>query len=470
MIWLILLLAFGLRLIAINQSLWLDEADNVWVAGMFDLYSFITKYSIGDYHPPGYFFLIWVWTHVFGFSEAAVRMPSIILGLGTIAFTYLLGKEIFDKKIALVAALFLAVAPLHVYYSQEARMYSLSAFTVSALSYFLIQLLKGKRGALLGYTLSAILVLYSDYVTYLIFPAHFIYLCFVKHSVWRKWSISLLFSILAFLPWLVVFPKQILEGREAAFNLPGWKKVAGGADFKNLALVWVKIIIGRISFENKIVYAGVISVLSVFWGLGILRGIRKTKEERLLILWIAVPLILAWGISFYIPMLSYFRLIFILPAFYLLAAKGFCSLPGNFSRITIIGALLSSLVFLGFYYTSPKFQREDWRGAANLLNNIPQDNSIILFEDNHVKFPYLYYQKNEISAFGGLKKVQARSIDDVKDIEKLLNGRKKIYLFEYLVEITDPARLMEKKIKGLGFTQKDVYNFNGVGLIRLYER
>lgn len=467
MIWVILLLAFILRLVGINQSLWLDEAINVVAAKNLDFLSFVTKYPIGDYHPPGYFAILWVWSHLFGFSEMAVRFPSVLLGVGTVFFTYLLGKEVFSRKVALLAALFLAVASLHVYYSQEARMYSLSAFSVSVLTYFLIQLLKGKKWSILGYAASTVLVLYSDYVTYLIFPAHLVFLTLGKHNIWKKWFLALSLSGVSFLPWLTVLPLQIAEGIKGSADLPEWKQVAGGAGLKDLSLVWVKMLIGRISFENKFLYGGVISFLSVLWGIGVIKGIRKVRGVWVLVL---VPLILSWGISFFIPMLSYFRMLYILPAFYLLLAYGLVQLPKSLFRVIFTFLILSSLIFLSIYYTNPKFQREDWIGAAKFFDKVSPEEAVILFENNYVPSPFIYYNKDLTYTFPGLKHIQAKSMDDVSNMEDFLNGKSKIYLFEYLVEITDPERLLEKKIKKMGFVEKNIYNFNGVGLIRQYQR
>lgn len=467
MIWVILLLAFILRLVGINQSLWLDEAINVVAAKNLDFLSFVTKYPIGDYHPPGYFAILWVWSHLFGFSEMAVRFPSVLLGVGTVFFTYLLGKEVFSRKVALLAALFLAVASLHVYYSQEARMYSLSAFSVSVLTYFLIQLLKGKKWSILGYAASTVLVLYSDYVTYLIFPAHLVFLTLGKHNIWKKWFLALSLSGVSFLPWLTVLPLQIAEGIKGSADLPEWKQVAGGAGLKDLSLVWVKMLIGRISFENKFLYGGVISFLSVLWGIGVIKGIRKVRGVWVLVL---VPLILSWGISFFIPMLSYFRMLYILPAFYLLAAAGISYLPKNIGRLLVLILVSANLVFLSIYYTNPKFQREDWRGAAKFFNNLSVTEPVILFENNHVPFPFVYYAIEMDNSFAGLKRIQAKSMEDVGNLEDILKGKNEIYLFEYLVEITDPERLLEKKIKQMEFIEKNIYDFQGVGFIRHYQK
>ncbi|MDO8638924.1 MAG: glycosyltransferase family 39 protein, partial [Candidatus Daviesbacteria bacterium] len=234
MIWIITGIALILRLICLNQSLWLDEAINVLSAKNLDLISFVTKYPIGDYHPPGYFFLLWVWSHTFGFSEISVRLPSVFFGVGTVILTYLIGKSLFNKKIGIIASFLLAVSPLHIYYSQEARMYSLSTFSVVLFSYFFVRLLNGKKYSFIWYVLSGILVLYSDYVVYLIFPVHFLFLVLTRRNLLIKWLIAVSASTLFFLPWINVLMAQIAEGMKAKIALPEWSKVAGGADLKNI--------------------------------------------------------------------------------------------------------------------------------------------------------------------------------------------------------------------------------------------
>lgn len=470
MIWVVLLAALIIRIIDINQSLWLDEADNLVAAKINTFASFVTRYPIGDFHPPGYFALLWAWTHFFGFSEITARLPSVLLGIGTVALIYLLGKKLFDTKVALIAAVLLAVAPLHVYYSQEARMYSLATFSAVLSMYFFVKLINQERWSTPGYIISTVLVLYSDYVVYLIIPAQLIYLLLIKHNIWKRFLPSLLMAILGLLPWFFILPQQIIEGSKASTALPSWKKVAGGTDLKNILLVFVKTIFGRISFDNKLFYGLSSALLTAVYGLVIFLGVKKWDQgTKLLLSWLIVPMVLVILISSFIPLLSYFRMIFILPAFYLLVARGVLMIPRIYTKIVLVFLVLVSLLSLWIYYSTFKFQREDWRGSAKFLENVSKDRAIILFEDNHVKFPYLYYQKGEVPAFGGLKNVQARSLEDVGNIEEFLNGRNQIYLFEYLVEITDPNRFLEKKIASLGFKKSDVYNFHGVGLVTLYE-
>jgi uncharacterized membrane protein len=176
-IYLILIAAFLLRLLTINQSLWLDEAINVNVATSLNPVDLVTKYSLGDFHPPLYHVILKLWILVFGNSEFSVRMPSVIFGTVTCLAVYALGKKLFDEKTALVAATLMATAPLAIYYSHEARMYMLAAMLVSISLYFFVSVLK--RESILnwvGFIVSTALLLYSDYLPYLIIPIYVAYL------------------------------------------------------------------------------------------------------------------------------------------------------------------------------------------------------------------------------------------------------------------------------------------------------
>lgn len=447
MIYIILIFSAILRIIKIDQSLWWDEAINIVYAKNLPFWDFVTKYPIGDFHPPGYFAILWVWTHFFGFSEIASRIPSVIFGVGTVFLIYLLGKEVFNKKIGVIAALFMALSPLHVYYSQEARMYSLATFAVILSFYFLI------KKNWLRFIFACILVLYSDYLPYLIFPAQLIYLIWCERNYLKKVFLLQVLSFIFLVPWLFIFPKQLTTGTTVAALLPEWSSIVGGANLKQLVLIPVKTAIGKISLDNKQVYYVLIYGILFIYSLILWSGLKKIdKATKLLGLWITIPVILTFIISFYIPVLAYFRLIFILPAFYLLLAKGVLALPKRliFPAISLISII--SLISLIFYYTNPKFQRENWKEAVLQVEQKASMGGIILFEDNNLPAPFLYYSQNKVLAQAGLKNLNL----DKKDI----------YLFEYLVDINDPKRLLEKQIKNSGFQEIEILNFDGVGFVR----
>ena len=95
----LLLTAIFLRLINLNQSLWLDEAINVVYARSNYFWWFVSEYPIGDFHPPGYFAMLWLWGQAFGFSEISVRIPSVIFGVLTVYLTFLIGRNLFSSKV-----------------------------------------------------------------------------------------------------------------------------------------------------------------------------------------------------------------------------------------------------------------------------------------------------------------------------------------------------------------------------------
>lgn len=75
--------------------------------------------SFGDYKPGLYFYFVLPFVAAIGLNEWAVRLPSAILGTGTVLLIYFLSKEIFkDRKISFFAAVFLAINPWAIHFSR----------------------------------------------------------------------------------------------------------------------------------------------------------------------------------------------------------------------------------------------------------------------------------------------------------------------------------------------------------------
>jgi 4-amino-4-deoxy-L-arabinose transferase-like glycosyltransferase len=111
-----------LRLLA-GRSLWLDEATSITQAHM----SFSGMWNSlrnTDVQPPLHDALLWLIDHVFGDSELAMRSPSLLAGTLLIPVVYLIGRDLWDRRTGLAAAVLTTVAPFAVWYSQEARMYA----------------------------------------------------------------------------------------------------------------------------------------------------------------------------------------------------------------------------------------------------------------------------------------------------------------------------------------------------------
>jgi len=433
----VLVAALFLRLVSLNQSLWLDEATTALVARM-PIHDIFSKFLPGDFHPPLYYLIMKYWALIFGYSEISLRVPSIIFGLGTVYFIYLIGRKLFNEKIGLIAAIFLATSGLSIYYSQEARMYMLAAFLVSVLIYLFIQ----RKWVI--FSLVLLLTGMTDYVSLFIIPVFFI----AGWKYRKKIFLSLLPLAVAFVLWWPVFIKQILGGMSVKSS--NWWNILGLPSFKNLALIPVKFMFGRISFDNKILYFLIVAAAACFFGYLLAKSLRASK---ILWMWLLLPVVFGTIISFKIPTLTYFRYLFCLTPFYLLLAYGVNKL-GKFSKALVIFMVVFNLATSGYYLFNPKFQRENWRGLVSFVESKKTENSITIFPASSNMEAYLYYAPGaKIVGQGAIRR-----------------GYDQIWLMDYLSSIFDPGGTAKSKVEALGYRQKAGYSFNGIGEVYLYEK
>lgn len=468
MIWLILILGFILRLLNLNQSLWLDEAIGAEAVKNLSLNDLLTKYSTADFHPPGYNLFLWFWTHSFGFTEIVLRLPSVIFGVLTILLVFLTAKKLFSYRVGFVTATLLSFNPLHIYYSQEARMYSFAAFAVCLSIYFLSDVFSDKKFRPAYYFSSIVLIIYSDYVSYLaIIPQVILILFYFSKNkrILREFLTALILGMLSFLPFSLIFLQQLQTGQLATVALPNWKSVVGGASLKDLLLLPIKMVIGRISFDNKFFYGAYSLCASFPILLTLLRLIdRKDKKFFFLVLNLFMPVVVGILVSLFLPIFTYFRFLFLIPVFCIIIALGLEYSGGKVKFILFFWILFFEISSSFLYLFNPRFHREDWRDAVLFVSKIPSSD-IVLFEDNNIPAPYRYYAQDLSSASPGLDRIPA----DVSGLDTKIKGKKRIYLFEYLGDINDPNRLLPRKLQMLGYSKRDIYNFNGVGFIDLYQ-
>ena len=132
--WLTAIIAIAslLRLYHLNfQSMWMDEIYTMNISN--PKLSFLELHQenlLRDGFPDFYFLLLRFFYFIFGYSEVVARLVSALAGIGGVYVIYLLGKEIFNKNVGLIAAFLLCFNDFHIYYSQEARPYTLFLLTV----------------------------------------------------------------------------------------------------------------------------------------------------------------------------------------------------------------------------------------------------------------------------------------------------------------------------------------------------
>ena len=107
-------------------SFWYDEwlVHNIMYAPLHRLPDEIASQQTT---PPVYYYVAWAWTRVFSPGAASLRGLSGLCGVLTVPVVYATGAVLATRRAGLVAAALVAVNPLLIWYSVEARPYSLLA-------------------------------------------------------------------------------------------------------------------------------------------------------------------------------------------------------------------------------------------------------------------------------------------------------------------------------------------------------
>lgn len=462
-----LLIGFILRLISLNQSLWLDEAVQVWASSSFTVKNLLIRYMPGDFNPPLYHLLMKGWLKFFSQSEALIRIPSLLFGLGSIYLFYQVIALQKEKKAWFVSLLLLATSPLHVYYSQEARMYILACFSfLLAFWRFLVFAKKTNIVNAVWLGLSFLLMGFSHFLTLFTLPVFFLWGVWQERKKGKKdWLVFFLPFIILILGYLAYSPllcRQIKTGLGWQKSFPVWKQTVGSFTFKAAALLPIKFIIGRISITPGWLYAFVAGALVfVYWSLAFL-GVKdnfnlvksgkrkklkiKDQGQFLIFLLLVFPPVLGFVLGFKVSVFSYFRFLFILPLFYLLIGRGLAKSKKLFGFLSVflIGV---NLICSGVYLFNPDFHREDWRGMVVWLHSQNRYFNAPLIIAPQIEKPFLHYDQSETRIIG---------VEKVKEPV--------IYLVSYGLPIFDPSDKIRNSLRKKGYKMKKGESFNKVGI------
>ena len=192
--------------IGMGQSVWFDEGYSIMLAQR-PLAELVALTQV-DAHPPLYYLYLKLWGGLFGWSELALRLSSIIPGAAAVAVVALVARRLFDARVALAVLPFVVFAPLLVRYNFEIRMYGLIVLMTVVATYVLLRA-RASGGARwwLGYALLVTLAMYTLYMSVLVWLAHACWLVAAdmrekKNPVLQRHWLFLLLAVAAFLPWV----------------------------------------------------------------------------------------------------------------------------------------------------------------------------------------------------------------------------------------------------------------------------
>jgi uncharacterized membrane protein len=378
----------------------------------------------------------------------------MLAGTATIPVVYFLGKEVVNEKVGLVAALLLAVAPYHIYYSQEARMYTFTTLFVT-LAYYLFFKARSDNKYYIWMWLSCVAAFYTHFYTgFIIIPLILGYYLLNRKDTnikfvgvipagFKEFILGGIFAFVLVLPILSSFLNQsaYLGGRTY-----GWGLQAGVIPFATLQ---------SFSFQTEIV--SVVFLLLVILGMWLVY-----KKERMLsivvALFLAIPLLISMLMSSYIPFNTRYH-IYLLPLFLVVVSVGI----ERFTRIwdnrnatyaAVFLILVCAVVTLPPYYS--QYSRDNWRGFSDGLRSATNIGDTVVVVPSYMQLPLNYYYSNttDVTILLGA--------NSVADLQNITSDHRILYVVTGDINAQDPGG---NSVRWLQENTQPVGQFTGIYLL-----
>jgi mannosyltransferase len=391
-------LAAALRFVGLDlSSLWLDEAYEVAAAAapLGEAAVFETN------QPPLHRVLLGLWMGVGGTSESAVRAPAALFGTLAVPAIWVLARRAFGPRAALLAGLLAAVSPYLVYFSKEARGYSLLILlTVLALGLGREAVRQGRTGARIGWAIVAVLGLHTHYFFAFVPLAQAAALPLGPEAGrrLRRMLVPAFAVAVACVPWAAY----------AAANLLEQDRSYVGSPFGNIATTLLRFATGYslsvldsrsmtapLADRIRETLPAALATLLVFAPLlvlGVRRAWRSPEDGRPLVALLALPPAILVALAPVIPLLHDRYLAFAAPAFVILVALGAASLRPGLGTIAMILVVAVSLAGNARELLGDRCRKEDWRAAARLVEERerPGDELVVHLDHMHWAFRHYY--------------------------------------------------------------------------------
>lgn len=442
----IMILGLGLRLFMLgSESYWRDEI--IMLNVVLDLKSLPEAFQLN--RPPVYPALFYLWVNLFGTSEAAARLFSVVLGGLSIPLMYLLGRRLFTPQVGLIAAFLLTISEYQIYYSQEIRYYSLMLVMSLVMILFYIRALRtGKSWDYLAFALFSILLYFTHFHGLFQIGAigvHYL-LIWRKRPPGRNWWIvsQVIVAAVLFVPVFNMLTRSLgLAGDVPAtavtewLTQPSWlapldtllnffiynREYTTVSPLPALAAAAAVLVIGTILFSRsdsgrlrlaqlpQIIRSDGNALLS-----------QKSDILLLLLCWLLLPMVVVLFVSKLMsPMYLDRYFIGSAPAFYLLIALALLSIRRIVPVVVSLAALVIALFpFLQDYYANP--DKEQFREVAAFVaeNKVPQDTLAFGYDTDPAYLPWVvdsfnwYYSGEESTCYLNLYENNTRLLQALK--------------------------------------------------------
>lgn len=374
------------------DSIWTDEAAS-WLQSKGTLVELISL-TAGDNYPPLHNLLLFAAMKISGAdTEWILRLPSAMLGIANVVAVYWLGTLVGSRIAGIFAATILALSSQHIYFSQEARMYSLLALAATlyaASAFYFVKSPTNSRAALLG--VCGLALVYShpfgtlNWIAIAVgVSAHIVLTSgFPRHGLFRWIAANAAIAII-FLPWALLLQKR-------ARVLAGWW------------FVRPPTVDGIVSLCLRLCGGTLASAALLASSVAGLRA--NFRVFGILLIWAVGPITMALMVTLItthilgrpVHMFALRYYVGALPALAVLAGLGLAYLvtrPAWSGRIA--AAALLAAVTIGSL-TNPPAPRDDWRTVARYLDGHLQESDCVLLYPAFFVDPLRYYLRKPFCA------------------------------------------------------------------------
>jgi mannosyltransferase len=397
--YLLIIAAFALRLSSITfQSLWRDEVDAIRFA-LAPLPDLIKTFTQPGFNGPLYFGLLRGWIALAGQSELAIRFLSLIFGTLGVALIITLGRRLFNRPIGLMAGTLLTFSAYQVWYSQEAKMYTLiTALALLAIYCLRRSLEEGRIRFWIGVVAATSLAMYAHILAALLIPVEVVLFVLwwpLSRRHLRAGLIALAFLTVPYIPLARWQLPLIFVPAETGFTHYTFGRM--------LSTLGAAYSLGILNPSLSGGWNGVVSGLTAALAtLGLLNLHQSTGKRLALLSWTALPVLAIFVVSINRPIFTDRYVIWIQPAYYFLIALGLAAVWRWWRPLAPIGlALLVGASALGLQAQATIPYKSDFRSAAAAIERQIQAGDMIVFQIPYVQYTFDYYYHQPYEAIPG---------------------------------------------------------------------
>jgi hypothetical protein len=487
----LIFLAFLIRLNGLTfQSLWRDEVDAICFAQAPllrelpqtslsftptcppNIPELLTAFTQPGFNGPLFFLILRGAISLWGYSEFALRFFSLLCGVISVALIITLGTRLFNRAVGLIAGALLAFSAYQVWYSQEAKMYTLITMLALATIYFLRRAVEeGRWRFWIGVVACTSIAMGSHILAALLIPVQAVlFLLWWPYS--RRHLIAGLIALgCVTLPYLPVgLPRaelifQAAETGFARYTLGGMLSVLGRA--------YASGILNSSEERWILIVTGAAAALAIYGLISIDTPPRPpSMPDRILTrisiaAWALIPVLVVALVSISRPLFTDRYLIWSQPAFYLAVALGVYALWAWIKPLGVIAfAALIAMNSVGIITQATTPFKSDFRSAAQAIERQMQSGDLIVFQIPHVQYTFDYYFRRPYQSMGGpytnfTGNVNGYQSDDEAVLAQIAPGfanRRTVWLVSSEAAMWDARNLLQRWLDTNGkITFRDDY-------------